>query len=272
MKKAIVVLLFIIVCLSASKYASALIPCQCNNPPEQCTCFIQLGDKGLAVKNIISVLRDKGYLGKLENNSEFTPEVKQAVIKFQSDNNLECTGWMDDDTLNVLLNNVLPDEKYIYPAEFWEAICFVPTDGGRKHHANPFCSDMYNPRMISRVNAMSLGIEPCGKETCTKHSALLYSTLGLKPRQLPDEYYSKEDEQETNLEASIQVIQPDDSQDRTVPSDDSELIYIGNKNSHVFHRGTCQSVIDMKEKNKISFMSREEAIEKGYRPCSRCQP
>lgn len=48
--------------------------------------------------------------------------------------------------------------------------------------------------------------------------------------------------------------------------------YIGNRGSHVFHRLECDSIRTMKEKNKVELYSREEAIEKGYKPCSRCTP
>ncbi len=191
-------LITLIIFSTLIKSAFAYIPCMCNNPPDQCTCFIQLGDHGYAVKKIIVVLQSKGYLGKLNKNSEFTPEVKQAVLKFQTDHGLECTGWMDDETLDALLYDVLPDKsskrsKEIWNKEFWDTICYIPTDGGEKHHANPFCSDMLNPRLMSRSNAMSLGILPCGKKTCTQ-SYLTYSSLGLTPRILPDEYYEEDDQ------------------------------------------------------------------------------
>lgn len=48
--------------------------------------------------------------------------------------------------------------------------------------------------------------------------------------------------------------------------------YIGNKNSHVFHTTTCDSVRDMKDKNKVEFYSRQEAIDLEYKPCQRCDP
>lgn len=54
-------------------------------------------------------------------------------------------------------------------------------------------------------------------------------------------------------------------------TDDSAL-YIGNKNSHVFHYATCSGVKSMSEKNKVEFNTREEAVEKGYTPCSSCNP
>lgn len=62
--------------------------------------------------------------------------------------------------------------------------------------------------------------------------------------------------------------------DRSVPAQkDSEVTYILNKNSKKFHLTTCDSVKDMKEKNKVySTKSREEIIEDGYIPCNRCSP
>ena len=48
--------------------------------------------------------------------------------------------------------------------------------------------------------------------------------------------------------------------------------YVGNRNSGKFHYSWCSSVSDMKEKNKVTFHSREEAIDKEYVPCKKCNP
>ncbi len=50
--------------------------------------------------------------------------------------------------------------------------------------------------------------------------------------------------------------------------------YVGNKNSNVFHYPDCDSVSDMKEKNKVFFddVTRDEVIDSGFRPCQRCKP
>lgn len=49
--------------------------------------------------------------------------------------------------------------------------------------------------------------------------------------------------------------------------------YILNTNTHKFHRPSCSSVSQMKEKNKkISNESRENIIEQGYEPCKKCNP
>lgn len=49
--------------------------------------------------------------------------------------------------------------------------------------------------------------------------------------------------------------------------------YILNTNSQTFHLPDCSSVSSMSDKNKEEFSgSREELIEEGYKPCSRCNP
>lgn len=62
--------------------------------------------------------------------------------------------------------------------------------------------------------------------------------------------------------------EPSDSQSRS-----SGASYILNKNTGVFHYPDCSSVDRMNESNKIYFDGdRQEAIEKGYKPCQRCNP
>ena len=48
--------------------------------------------------------------------------------------------------------------------------------------------------------------------------------------------------------------------------------YIVNANTHTFHRPDCSSVARMSDKNKVTFSSREEAINAGYDPCEICNP
>lgn len=54
---------------------------------------------------------------------------------------------------------------------------------------------------------------------------------------------------------------------------EAKASYILNTNTHKFHTLGCSSVDDMTEEHKEYFTgSREEAIEKGYSPCGRCNP
>ena len=245
--------------------ATALIPCMCGNPSDQCQCFIQLGDNGPAVKEIVEILINKGYLIKPRKKTEFTPEVKEAVIKFQNENSLEATGWMDDETIDALLFGILPDPSVKYEEERWSDIVFVPTDGGIRYHTIPDCCEMHHPRMITRVNAERLKIHHCGLKSdpyVSELSVLMFSSAGIGARIFPDEYY---------LDASSDL--PDDTvSNRSLLTDDVSGIYIGNKNSHVFHRDSCSSVKRMSEKNKIEFLSRDDAITAGYDPCKNCNP
>lgn len=56
-------------------------------------------------------------------------------------------------------------------------------------------------------------------------------------------------------------------------TDDSKTIYILNTNTKKFHYPYCDSVNDMKEKNKQEFIgNREEVVTMGYSPCGRCKP
>jgi len=48
--------------------------------------------------------------------------------------------------------------------------------------------------------------------------------------------------------------------------------YIGNSNSGKFHVASCPSVSKMSDRNKVSFSSRNQAINQGYAPCKICNP
>ena len=51
-----------------------------------------------------------------------------------------------------------------------------------------------------------------------------------------------------------------------------KLQYVGNKNSLYFHYSDCDGAMNMKEKNKVFFDSRDDAVAQGYTPCPGCMP
>lgn len=52
-----------------------------------------------------------------------------------------------------------------------------------------------------------------------------------------------------------------------------EVNYILNTNSDIFHYPTCRSVSTMSETNKEYYIgSREDVIQRGFRPCKNCSP
>ena len=64
------------------------------------------------------------------------------------------------------------------------------------------------------------------------------------------------------------------SEESTVDLNDNQVTtYILNINTKKFHYPDCDSVNDMKEKNRQEFTgTREEIIGMGYSPCGRCKP
>ena len=57
---------------------------------------------------------------------------------------------------------------------------------------------------------------------------------------------------------------------KDTPSDPINMIYVGNKNSKIFHKENCKSVSNMKSENMISFSTIDEAIANDYKPCGVC--
>ena len=134
---------------------------ECNCVTRRCECFIQYGDEGGAVKKIIRLLKDKGYLDLGLSTEELNGPVENAIIAFQTDNKLEPTGQMDDETLTLLLWNMTPEQLDIVNPNY--RTVYIPVNGGKKRHLNPDCSGMDHPRKVSDRNAKALGFEGCKK-------------------------------------------------------------------------------------------------------------
>ncbi len=60
--------------------------------------------------------------------------------------------------------------------------------------------------------------------------------------------------------------------DNTASDSGSSSTYVGNSNSHKFHKPNCRTAQKISENNKVSFNTREEAISQGYEPCKVCGP
>lgn len=56
------------------------------------------------------------------------------------------------------------------------------------------------------------------------------------------------------------------------PNETAPTAYIGNSNSKKFHTPDCLYAKKLKDENRVSFKSREEAVSEGYAPCGKCKP
>ena len=70
--------------------------------------------------------------------------------------------------------------------------------------------------------------------------------------------------------SSVKPHHPNPPSEPVTPPSGGSGKYIGNVESHIFHRATCNSLPT--EHNRVYFNSRNEAIGDGYRPCKRCKP
>lgn len=150
-----------ILMLSIPLYAKADIPCQCGR--EHCECFIQYGDRGPAVEFIELALVEQGFLVENTADGYFDQQTYSAVCRFQAFHSIPCTGMMDDETLTLLLWSMLPEELDEARPDLSPLIMWVPTDGGIRHHDNPKCCSMTDPRLVTQRNALAMEMLPCGR-------------------------------------------------------------------------------------------------------------
>lgn len=155
-----ILLLILCICL-VSCTALAEIPCVCGL--EDCQCFIQFGDEGMAVEAIQNALVFQGWLAPDDDASAFDERTRQAVIAFQNAHELSPTGMLDDDTLTLLLWGMMPDELDAAQPESSRLAMWIPTDGGIRHHDSPTCSGMLDPRLVSQRNALAMNMLHCGR-------------------------------------------------------------------------------------------------------------
>jgi serine/threonine protein kinase len=66
-------------------------------------------------------------------------------------------------------------------------------------------------------------------------------------------------------------VPPNASHDES-SAQESRTGFIGNRETHLYHRPTCGGVTSMAKRNRQLLASPEQAAEQGYRPCDRCHP
>ncbi len=59
---------------------------------------------------------------------------------------------------------------------------------------------------------------------------------------------------------------------KTEKQQETEVKFVGSRNSEVFHKAGCPSAKRISEKNLVAYNSKEDAVNAGKRPCGRCNP
>lgn len=73
-----------------------------------------------------------------------------------------------------------------------------------------------------------------------------------------------------NHESSVDIDSNDS--DNESSSTSSSITYVASSNSDKFHEPSCSQAKRINEENKITFSSREDALNAGYSPCGICYP
>ena len=138
---------------------------------------LSLKSTGDNVKSLQKSLISLGYL-KGKADGVFGSKTEEAVKKFQKDNNLEPTGMLDDDTLTLLIWDMLPEKLDRVmplvsgkPSTYPDTV-YIPTDGGKKRHATRECCNMEDPRKVSIRNAEEIGFDACKIKYCERYVEL----------------------------------------------------------------------------------------------------
>ena len=63
-----------------------------------------------------------------------------------------------------------------------------------------------------------------------------------------------------------------DSKDNDYSTSSYQATYVGSANSDKFHDPSCSHAKRIKEGNRVTFSSREDALNSGYSPCNVCHP
>ncbi|QSX07114.1 MBL fold metallo-hydrolase [Sedimentibacter sp. zth1] len=138
------------------------------------------------------------------------------------------------------------------------------------HHGS---SGSSTGKFLNEVNP-EISIISCGKDNDYghPHAELLDKLTNIKSQvyrtDVSETVVVISDGNNIKINNDTVIMQPDNN-DKIIDKENN-MVYIGNKNSKKFHLESCNSL--PKESNRVYFKTREEAIEKGYEPCSRCNP
>lgn len=112
-------------------------------------------------------------------------------------------------------------------------------------------------------------------EVFDEESIIEYVTAKYSPTDLydfnqyyPTDIYDIDTLIETLEDSGYSVIMDEVQNENEVAT---EFFYIGNMNTNVYHRPSCNSVKQMSNKNTIR-RSKEELEKAGYKPCQNCNP
>ena len=189
------------------------------------------------------------FVGDSEDKDEQALIASKAVLK----SDVLCVGHhgSDTSTTSAFLKKVAP--KY--------AVISVGLDNQHGHPSETVLSRLKKNKTIVYRTDLN------GMIHCTSNgSAIIFDTEKEELEPVKDSVISTENPGEA--ERDIPEVAPPAAEDSRI-----EYTFIINKNTKKFHYPDCDSVSQMKEKNKKTYNgTAQELIDKGYSPCQKCHP
>ena len=173
-------------------------------------------------------------------------------------------------TGNDTPNNIITGTHYLniegmLPYENWVTMYVSNTGNHVLYRVTPLYEG--DNLVASAVQMEGYSVEDFGAGIC--FNVLIYN---IQPG-IAIDYSNGDNWQDDSVIVAITETFEDTETESIEALGEQEVTYILNTSSHKFHYPYCDSVIDMKEKNKAEFYgTRDEAIAQGYEPCGRCNP
>ena len=109
-------------------------------------------------------------------------------------------------------------------------------------------------------------------EKTLKYDMDKFDVSGLDDSSTDDETNDTEEDLDSDYDSSSSLTDDSDDYSSSSSSSSSGATYVASSNSDKFHYPSCSAASRIKDYNKITFSSRDEAISAGYSPCGICSP
>ena len=208
---------------------------------------VKRGDTGDSIKEIQKQLASLGYYTS-SADGKFGVGTEQAVIDFQTANQIEASGIVDQETYQKMFSgeakhytssglqsDIEESSSDVETRTSGERLVWIPTNGGTKYHSDSSCSGMIDPIQVTVDEAQARGFDPCSKCSSAYSTASSRKATDPKP-------------------AGFTSIRRGDTGDSVVEIQKrlSELGYLNSSADGKFGSGTEQAVKDFQSANSLS--------------------
>ena len=235
-----------------------------------------LGRCGYAIANIgVSLMptEERGAIGQIKPSGWHTIKYNELIDGNYLYNRCHLIGYQlageNANELNLITGTRYLNVQGMLPFEEQVANYVKNTGNHVLYRVTPIFEE--ENLVASGVVIEAFSIEDIGKGVC--FNVYCYNIQpGISIDYLTGDSWVSDEQAEIPTDSSTQTEAVDDAVDPIVQDSSAQTFFL-NTNTKKFHYPYCDSVSEMKEKNKKEvFDTRENIINMGYKPCKRCNP